>query len=188
MLGTVEIDGERLTDDELGMFLIQLLVAGNETSRHAISGGIVALAEHPDQWDRLRSDRTLVPSAVEEVLRWTTPVTSFLRTATTDTALGGTEVAAGDPVLLLYAAANRDEAAFGANAADFDLGRSPNHHLAFGFGHHFCLGAALARAEIAVVLEGLLDRFTTLEPAGAVERTGSSVIAGIRHAPVTCST
>ena len=187
MLAGVEIDGERLSDDELGMFLIQLLVAGNETSRHAISGGIVALAQHPEQWARLQGDLSLTPTAVEEVLRWTTPVTSFMRTATVDTDLGATGIAAGDPVLLLYAAANRDEAAFGPSASQFDIARSPNHHLAFGFGHHFCLGAALARLEIAVVLEGLLDRFDALAPAGDVERTGSSVIAGIRHAPVTFS-
>ena len=184
MLAQVELDGEQLREDELGMFLIQLLVAGNETTRHAISGGVVALAENPDQWARLQVDRSLVPTAVDEVLRWTTPVTSFMRTATRDVSLSGTGVAEGDPVLLLYASADRDEAAFGPTAATFDVGRSPNPHLAFGFGHHFCLGAALARLEIAVVLEGLLDRFTALEPAGAIERTGSSVIAGIRHAPV----
>ena len=145
------------------MFLIQLLVAGNETTRHAVSGGIAALAEHPEQWERLRADRGLVPTAVDEVLRWTTPVISFLRTATVDTVLGGTEVAAGDPLLLLYASANRDEAAFGPDAGRFDVGRSPNPHLAFGFGTHFCLGAALARVELAVVLEGLLDRFDTVD-------------------------
>ena len=184
MLAAVEVDGEQLRDDELGMVLIQLLVAGNETTRHAISGGVLALAERPDQWARLAADRALVPLAADEVLRWTTPVTSFMRTATRDTELAGTAVAEGDPLLLLYASADRDEAAFGPTADQFDVGRSPNPHLAFGFGHHFCLGAALARLEIAVVLEGLLDRFAAVEPAGPVERTGSSVIAGIRHAPV----
>lgn len=181
MLAGVEVDGERLTDDELGMFLVQLLVAGNETTRHAISGGLLALAEHPGQWERLRADRSLVPSAVEEVLRWTTPVTSFLRTATTDTALGGTAVAAGDPVLLLYGSANRDEAEFGPSASAFDVGRAPNHHLAFGFGPHFCLGAGLARLELAAVLEAALDRYTAVEPAGDVVRSGSSVIAGLKR-------
>jgi cytochrome P450 len=187
MLATVEIDGDQLSDDELGMFLIQLLVAGNETTRHSISGAVVALADFPDQWARLAADRSLVTSAVEEVLRWTTPVTSFMRTATVDASLGGTTVAAGDPVLLLYAGANRDEAAFGPTAASFDVGRSPNPQLSFGFGHHFCLGAALARLEIAVVLEGLLDRCSAIERHGDVERTGSSVIAGIRRAPVVLS-
>jgi cytochrome P450 len=184
MLATTVLDGDSLDDGELGMFLIQLLVAGNETTRHAVSGGIAALAEHPEQWDRLRADRDLVPTAVEEVLRWTTPVISFMRTATVDTVLGGTDVAAGDPLLLLYASANRDEAVFGADADRFDVGRSPNPHLAFGFGTHFCLGAALARLELAVVLQGLLDRFDTVELAGTVERTGSPVIAGLRRVPV----
>jgi cytochrome P450 len=184
MLAEVEVDGERLSDDELGMFLIQLLVAGNETTRHAISGGIVALAANPEQWSRLARDRGLVATAVEEILRWTSPVTSFMRTATVDAQLGGTAVAADDPLLLLYASADRDEAAFGPTAGTFDVGRTPNHHLAFGFGPHFCLGAALARLELAVILEGLLDRFTALRlPAGAhVERSGSSVIGGIRRA------
>jgi cytochrome P450 len=184
MLAGVELDGERLTDDELGMFLIQLLVAGNETTRHSISGGVLALAQHPEQFARLRSDGGLVPSAVEEVLRWTTPVVSFLRTATRDCGLGGSEVRAGDPLLLLYASADRDEAEFGPTAASFDVGRSPNHHLAFGFGPHFCLGAALARLELAVVLECLLERYPSIEPGGVVLRSGSTVIAGIKQAEV----
>ena len=110
MLAGYEEDGETLTDDELGMFLIQLLVAGNETTRNSISGALVALAQHPEQLDRLAADGALLPSAVEEVLRWTTPVTSFLRTAVADTTLGDGTVAAGDPLLLLYASANRDAA------------------------------------------------------------------------------
>jgi cytochrome P450 len=184
MLATYEEDGDVLTDDELGMFLVQLLVAGNETTRNAISGGLVALAQHPDQLERLAADPGLVPTAVEEVLRWTTPVTSFLRTAVSDTALGGVDVAAGDPLLLIYAAANRDEAEFGPTAATFDVGRTPNHHVAFGFGPHFCLGAALARLELSAVLTGVVERFSRLEVAGEVVRSGSSVIAGIRSAPL----
>lgn len=184
LLATVTVDGEQLRDDELGMFLIQLLVAGNETSRNALSGGLVALAENPDQWDQLRRDRSLVTSAVEEILRWTTPVISFMRTSTRDCTLGGADVAAGDPLLLLYASADRDEAAFGPTADRFDVGRDPNHHVAFGFGPHFCLGAALARLELRAVLEALLDRFECIESAGAVQRTGSAVIAGVVHAPL----
>ena len=184
LLATVVVDGEQLRDDELGMFLIQLLVAGNETSRNALSGGLVALAENPQEWDRLRDDRSLVTRAVEEMLRWTTPVISFMRTATHDCALGGVDVSAGDPLLLLYASADRDEAAFGPTADRFDVGRDPNHHVAFGFGPHFCLGAALARLELCAVLEALLDRFERIEPAGAVQRTGSAVIAGVVHAPL----
>ena len=185
MLATYSDDGESLSDDELGMFLIQLLVAGNETTRNAISGALVALAEHPEQLDRLHADPALRASAVEEVLRWTTPVTSFLRTAVVDTELGGTPIAAGDPLLLIYAAANRDEAEFGPTAGTFDVGRSPNHHVALGHGPHFCLGAALARLELSVVLEGVAERWQRLAVAGTVRHSGSSVISGIKAAPLT---
>jgi cytochrome P450 len=184
VLAEAEVEGESLRDDELVMFLNQLLVAGNETTRHAISGGIAALAERPDQWKRLVDDRSLLDTATEEILRWTTPVISFMRTATRDTEIREVKIASGDPVLLLYASANRDEDEFGANADQFDVGRDPNHEVALGFGPHFCLGAALARIEIKAMLEALLDRFTVLEPAGKVERTASFVIAGISHAPV----
>jgi cytochrome P450 len=185
MLAAYTEDGEALTDDELGMFLVQLLVAGNETTRNSISGALVALAEHPDQLDRLAADPGLVPSAVEEVLRWTTPVTSFLRTAVEDTELSGVAIAAGDPLLLLYASANRDEAEFGPTAGTFDVGRTPNHHVALGHGPHFCLGAALARVELSVVLEGVAERWQRLTVAGPVARSGSSVISGIKAAPLT---
>jgi cytochrome P450 len=176
--------GDRLSEAELAMFLIQLLVAGNETTRNLISGGLVALAERPDQWAALRADRSLIPPAVEELLRWTTPVISFMRTATAPTTIRGQAVAAGDPVLLVYASANRDEAVFGDDAAELRVDRHPNPHLSFGFGPHFCLGAALARLEARVVLSELLDRFESLAAAGAVERTPSPVIAGVRHAPL----
>jgi len=181
-LATVELDGDRLSDDEVAMFLVQLLVAGNETSRNMLTGGLHALAQHPDQWAALRADRSLIPGAVEEMLRWTTPVISFMRTATRDVEIRGTLVRAGDPTLLLYAAANRDEDEFGPTAERFDITRSPNHHVAFGFGAHFCIGAALARLEARAVLDGLLDRFEEVEPVGAPVRSGSGIIAGIRRA------
>ena len=149
------------------MFLIQLLVAGNETTRNLISGGLVALAENPEQWAALRADRSLFPAAVEELLRWTTPVISFMRTATAATTIRGVAVAAGDPVLLVYASANRDEEVFGPDAGELRVDRHPNPHVSFGFGPHFCLGAALARLEGRVVLGQLLDRFETLSLAGA---------------------
>ncbi|MGP8058078.1 MAG: cytochrome P450 [Acidimicrobiales bacterium] len=183
-LATASPGGDELSDDELAMFLIQLLVAGNETTRNLLSGGLAALAERPDQWDRLRDDPGLVPLAVEELLRWTTPVISFLRTATVDTELRGQRISAGEPVLLVYASANRDEAVFGPDASHLDVGRDPNPHVAFGFGTHFCLGAALARLEARVVLEELLTRFAHLEGAGEVERAASPVIAGVRRAPL----
>jgi cytochrome P450 len=173
---------DRLSEAELAMFLIQLLVAGNETTRNLLSAGLVALAERPDQWAALRSDRSLVPLAVEELLRWTTPVISFMRTATAPTTIRGQDVSEGDPVLLVYASANRDEEVFGVDADQLRVDRHPNPHVAFGFGPHFCLGAALARLEGRVVLTELLDRFESLRLAGPVERTASPVIAGVRHA------
>jgi cytochrome P450 len=184
VLAQVEIEGRRLTDAELTMFLVQLLVAGNETTRNLISGGLVALAERPEAWERLRADRSLATSAVEEMLRWTSPVVSFMRTATRDTELGGQTIREGDPVLMLYASANRDERQFGPTADRFDIGRHPNQHVAFGFGTHFCIGATLARIEARVLLEELLDRFETVGLAGDVERSHSSVIAGVKHAPL----
>jgi cytochrome P450 len=183
-LVSVEEAGERLSDDELFMFLNQLLVAGNETTRNTISGGLVELSTRPDQWELLRSDRSLVPTAVEEILRWTTAVISFMRTATTDTSVGGQDICSGDPLLMLYASANRDEDQFGPSASAFDVTRQRNHHLAFGFGPHFCIGAALARMEIRLLLEALLDRFATVEPAGAVELSPSDIIAGVTRAPL----
>ena len=184
VLAQVEIEGRRLSDAELTMFLVQLLVAGNETTRNMISGGLVALAERPADWERLRRDRSVVPTAVEEMLRWTSPVVSFMRTATRDTTLGGTPIRDGDPVLMLYASANRDERQFGPTADRFDIGRTPNQHVAFGFGAHFCIGATLARIEARMLLEELLDRFETVELAGDVERSRSAVIAGVKHAPL----
>jgi cytochrome P450 len=184
VLAQVEIEGRRLSDAELTMFLVQLLVAGNETTRNMVSGGLVALADRPAAWEQLRRDRSLVPTAVEEMLRWTTPVVSFMRTATRDVELGGQAIREGDPVLMLYASANRDERQFGPTADRFDIERDPNHHVAFGFGAHFCIGATLARIEARQLLEELLDRFETVEPAGDVERSHSAVIAGVKRAPL----
>jgi cytochrome P450 len=193
VLANVEVDlgpegggsRESLDDAEIVMFLNQLLVAGNETTRNTISGGMWAFAENPQQWDRLRADRSLVATAVEEWLRWTTAVIYFMRTATRDVEIRGREIAAGDPVVLLYASANRDEEEFGPSADRFDVARDPNHHLAFGFGAHFCLGAALARLEARVLVEELLDRFAEISPAGELVRSPSFVIAGVKSCPIT---
>ncbi|MCC6848129.1 MAG: cytochrome P450 [Deltaproteobacteria bacterium] len=183
-LANAEIDGDRLSDDEILMFQNQLLVAGNETTRNMISGGMAALATRPETWARLRAEPALVASAVEEWLRWTTPVISFMRTATRATELGGVPIAAGEPVLMLYASANRDESVFGPTADEFHVDRTPNPHVAFGFGPHFCLGAALARLEGRALLDELLERFATVELAGEVVRTESPAIAGIRALPL----
>ena len=186
-LAIAEIDGDQLSDDELAMFLVQLLVAGNETTRNLISGGLVALAENQGEWKRLRHDATLVPSAVEEMLRWTTPVIAFMRTATTDAEVGGQHVAPGEHLLMLFISANRDRDVFGPSADTFDVGREPNPHVAFGFGNHFCLGAALARLEARIVLEELVSRFASIELEGPVVRSGSAVIAGVKSAPMRFS-
>jgi cytochrome P450 len=188
-LGAAQVDGDRLTDAELAMFLVQLLVAGNETTRNMMSGGLVALAETPGAWTTLRSKMAAsAPRAlsivVEEMLRWTTPVVAFMRTTTRATELAGQKLGAGEPLLMLYASANRDESVFGSTADRFIAGRDPNPHLAFGFGPHFCIGAALARLEGRILLEELLARFGSVEMAGPVVRTPSPVIAGVRSAPL----
>ena len=181
-LAAVELDGDRLTDAELVMFLIQLLVAGNETTRHAISGGLLALAEHPDQWTALRSRPGLVPSAVEEILRWTSPVVYFLRTATQPVTIRAAEIAAGDRLMLLYGSAARDSEAFGPTADRFDVARPTGPlNLAFGFGPHFCLGAALARMELRILLEEMIDRYARLAPSFEYSYNGSSIVTGLSH-------
>jgi cytochrome P450 len=184
LVATAEIDGDRLSDPEIVMFLVQLLVAGNETTRTMLSSGLAELAANPEQWQRLRDDPSLVPAAVEEMLRWSNPVLAFMRTATRDVTLRDRTVRAGDPVWLLYASANRDEDKFGPTAAVFDVSRDPNPQLSFGYGAHFCLGAPLTRLEGRVVLEEMLARYATVEPGGPVERINSNVIAGITAAPV----
>ena len=188
-LGAAEVDGDRLTDAELGMFLVQLLVAGNETTRNMMSGGLVGLASSPGEWESLRhrhatSVPRALPLAIEEMLRWTTPVVAFMRTTTRPVELGGERLGADQPVLMLYASANRDESAFGPTADRFDAVRDPNPHVAFGFGAHFCIGAVLARLEGRILLEELLGRFSSVKVAGPVVRTASPVIAGVRSAPL----
>ncbi len=186
-LGAAEFGGDRLTDAELGMFLVQLLVAGNETTRNMMSGGLLGFAGEPGEWSALRS-RASTPRAlsiaVEEMLRWTTPVVSFMRTTTRPTELGGRQLGPGEPVLMLYASANRDESVFGPTADRFDPARDPNPHVAFGFGPHFCVGAVLARLEGRILLEELLSRFGSVELVGPVVRSASPVIAGVRSAPM----
>jgi len=179
-----EIDGERLEEFDLLMFCLTLLVAGNETTRNLLSHGAVALALYPEQRALLKGDPLLMPRAVEEMLRWGTPVGSFMRVATCDTELRGTRIAAGDRLLLLYASANRDEAVFGPDAEDFSVMRDATRHVAFGFGEHFCLGAQLARMEGRIAFTQLLDRFAGWELAGDVERLRSAFIRGIVRLPL----
>jgi cytochrome P450 len=173
-----------LSDLELIMFFNLLVAAGSETTRNAIALGLAALIDHPDQWAHLREDPTLLPSAVEEILRWSSPTLSNRRTATRDVEVAGRPIHAGDKVTLWWASANRDEDVFD-EPFRFDIGRQPNPHLAFGYRSHFCLGANLARMEIRIMLEELLGRFENLERAGSITRFRTNKHAGVKHMPVT---
>jgi cholest-4-en-3-one 26-monooxygenase len=178
-----EVDGHGLSPEEFNSFFLLLLVAGNETTRNLVSGGLLALIEHPEERARLQANPALLPTAVEEMLRWVTPVNLFQRIATRDAELRGRKIREGDRVVLFYASANRDEEMF-PDAHRFDVGRNPNEHLAFGIGPHFCLGANLARLEITVMFEELLRRLPDIELAGPVERLRSNFINGIKRMPV----
>ena len=179
-----EVDGQRLTDLEFNLFFLLLLNAGGDTTRNLVAAGTLALIEHPEQRRRLTADPSLMPTAIEEMLRWTSPVTVFTRTATRDTEVGGVRMRAGERVAMFYPSANRDEAHF-ADPDRFDVGRTPNQHLAFGGGGtHFCLGASLARAEAAAIFREILTRTTDIEPIGPAERVRSVLMNGIRSMPV----
>ncbi len=180
-----EVDGERLSPLELELFFLLLTVAGNETTRNLISGAMCAFFEFPDQWERLRNDRSLLRPAVEEMLRYVTPVMCFRRTATADMELGGKKIAEGDKVVFYHVSANRDEDVF-TDPDTFDIGRDPNPHMTFGGGGpHFCLGANLARLEIRVMFEHLLERAPDIRRAGETQRLQSAFINGVKHLPVT---
>ena len=184
VLTTVEVEGEQLSDMELELFFLLLTVAGNETTRNLMSGAMHAYFQHPEQWQRLLHDRGLLPSAVEEMLRFVTPVMNFRRTATCDAILSGTDIKEGDKVVFFHASANRDEDVFD-HPDTFDVGRDPNPHIAFGGGGpHFCLGANLARMEIRVMFEHLLDRMPDIRQAGEAQRLQSQFINGVKHLPV----
>jgi cytochrome P450/NADPH-cytochrome P450 reductase len=178
-----EVDGQQLSRTELERFFQLLVVAGNETTRNHLTGALYALSLHRTDWDRLRGDLSLMPGALDEVLRWWPPVIQFRRTATKDTELAGQPIAEGDKVVIFYASANRDEATF-SDPDRFDITRDPNPHLSFGVGPHFCLGAALAKLEAKVLLTELFARLPDLEVAGPPERLRSNFINGIRHLPV----
>lgn len=179
-----EVDGQRLTDLEFNLFFMLLLNAGGDTTRNLVAAGTLALIEHPGQWARLAADPSLMPTAIEEMLRWTSPVTVFTRTATCDTEVGGVSLRAGERVAMFYPSANRDEKHF-ADPDRFDVGRTPNHHLAFGGGGtHFCLGASLARVEATAIFGEILSRTGKIELSGPVERVRSVLMNGIRSMPV----
>ncbi len=177
--------GEALTSDEFDLFFLLLTVAGNETTRNAASGGMLALFEHPQQWQRLIDQPDLIPTAAEEIVRWVSPVNLFRRTAMSDTELGGKHIAAGDKVVVFYTSANRDAGVF-SRAGQFDAGRDPNPHVGFGGGGpHFCLGRHLAAMELRVLLQALTERMPDIRLEGEASRLRSNFINGIKHMPVT---
>jgi cholest-4-en-3-one 26-monooxygenase len=185
-----EVDGERLTQMQIDLFFLLLQNAGSETTRNLITTGTLALLEQPDQLDHLRADLSLLPVAIEELLRFVSPVMHFTRHAVSDTEVGGRSIAAGDRVVLSYASANRDERVF-TTPDRLDVTRQPNDHVAFGAGGpHYCLGASLARLEAKVMFEAILTRFEGLEIDGATRdlpRVFSNLIDGFAHLPIRWS-
>ena len=185
VLLNAEVEGEKLEDTELNMFFLLLAVAGNETTRNLIAGGMLTFFENPDQWQRLKDDPDLMPTAVEELLRWISPIMYFRRTASKDTEIHGQKIKEGDKVTLWYGSANRDPDAF-ENPDSFDVGRDPNPHVALGAGGpHFCLGASLARLEIRLMFEEITKRLPDIQLAGDVSLLHSFFVNGFRHIPVT---
>jgi cholest-4-en-3-one 26-monooxygenase len=184
VLNVAEVDGDTLSELELDLFFLLLSVAGNETTRNLIAHGMLALMEHPDQRAKLLANPDLLSGAVEEMLRWGTPVMQFRRTATEPTMIRDQPIAEGDKVVIYYMSANRDETVF-EDPYTFDITRSPNEHVAFGGGGpHFCLGANLARLEIRVMFEEILRRMPEMEMTGPAQRLRSNFINGIKHLPV----
>jgi cholest-4-en-3-one 26-monooxygenase len=181
-----EVDGERLTDVEINAFFLLLVVAGNETTRNLLSGGLQALFDHPDERARVQADRSLWPSAVEEMLRWVSPIKQFRRTASCDFTLHGQTLRAGDKVVLAHISANHDERVF-VEPERFDVRRAPNPHVGFGVGPHLCLGAALARLEARLMFDELLRRLPDIAPAGPPRRLRSNFINGWTSLPVRFS-
>ncbi len=183
VLLAAEADGAPLAHDQLLAYCELLVEAGNETTRNGISGGLLAFADHPAEWEKLRSRPELLADAVEEVLRWSSPISHFKRVATEDAEVRGVTIPAGEQVALYFASANRDEDVFDEPFA-FRVDRHPNPHLAFGFGQHFCMGAHLARLEIETVYRLLLERFESFEVSGPVVRLDAIINVSIKHLPI----
>ncbi|MGE2689485.1 cytochrome P450 [Mycolicibacterium pulveris] len=180
------VDGELLSEVDCLSYYVIVATAGHDTTSHAISGGLRALVENPDQLARLKADPGLMPTAVEEMIRWSTPVKEFMRTAAADTEVRGVPIKKGESAYLAYVSANRDEEVFD-EPFKFDVGRDPNKHLAFGYGVHFCLGAALARMEINSFFSELVPRLDSIELAGKPELTSTVFVGGLKHLPVRYS-
>ena len=182
-IANARIDGEPLSDIDTVSYYLIVATAGHDTTSATISGGLHGLVENPDQLRRLRDNLDLMPLATEEMIRWVTPVKEFMRTAAEDTTVRGVPIAAGESVLLSYVSANRDEDVF-TDPFRFDVGRDPNKHLAFGYGVHFCLGAALARMEVNSFFTELLPRVKSIELTGAPQHTATTFVGGLKHLPV----
>lgn len=182
-IANATINGEPLSDIETVSYYAILAAAGHDTSSASISGGMHALIAYPDQLARLRDDPALMPLAVEEMIRWTTPVKEFMRTAQRDYDIRGVRIAAGDSVLLSYVSANRDDEVFD-EPFRFDIGRNPNKHIAFGYGVHFCLGAALARLEVNSFFSALLPRLESVELTGTPAHIATTFVGGLKHLPI----
>ena len=180
------INGEPMSDMDTVSYYVIVASAGHDTTKDAISGGLRALIDNPDQLTRLKNDPSLMGTAVEEMIRWTTPVKEFMRTATADTEIRGVPIAEGESVYLAYVSANRDEDVF-ADPFRFDVGRDPNKHLSFGYGVHFCLGAALARMEMNSLFTELLPRLESIELAGEPELSATTFVGGLKHLPIRYS-
>jgi cytochrome P450 len=183
VLAHARIDGKDVPPMELLSYCFLLVVAGNETTRNATSGGLVALIENPRELEKLRREPALIDPAVEEIVRWTTPVIQFCRTATEGVVLRGQRIRAGEAMCLFYPSANRDEDVF-EDPSSFRIDRQPNPHLAFGVGEHFCLGAHLARLELRAIFGQLARRLDSAELAGPIERLRSSFVGGVKHVPI----
>jgi cytochrome P450 len=177
------VNGTPLTDEQLLGYCELFVEAGNETTRNAISGGLLAFCENRAEWEKLRAQPELLPDAVEEILRWVSPISHFTRVATEDCEVRDVAIRAGDQLALFFGSANRDEEVF-EDPFSFRIDRRPNPHLAFGFGEHFCLGAHLGRSEIETIFRHLLARLDAFELAGSVERLGSAVNGSIKHLPL----
>ncbi len=180
------IDGEPLTDMDTASYYVIVASAGHDTTKDAISGGLHALIENPGELARLKANPDLMPTAVEEMIRWSTPVKEFMRTATADTVVRGVPIAEGESVYLAYVSGNRDEEVF-TDPFRFDVGREPNKHLAFGYGVHFCLGAALARMEMNSLFTELMSRLDSIELAGSPTLSATTFVGGFKHLPIRYS-